>query len=152
MSRCGIGPKFFAVAVLCGIPMGWLTYRYPEVFSMQSIPYWVFACFAIGFLVVGGVIYAKALRTFNAGYRKEKLVTEGAFSVVRHLIYAAWILLIIPGFVLFFRSWLLLAVPLVAYAAFKAFVHEEDDYLQRKFGQSYLKYRFRVNELFPFRK
>ena len=99
---------------------------------------------------MGAAIYAKALRTFNAGYGKGELVTEGAFSIVRHPIYATWIWLIIPGFVLFFRSWLLLAVPLVAYAGFKAFIHEEDEYLQRKFGQFYLKYRFRVKELFPF--
>jgi len=101
-------------------------------------------------LVVGTGSYANALRTFNTGYRKEELITRGAFSVVRHPIYAAWILLIIPGFVLLFRSWPLLAVPLVAYAAFKAFIHEEDDYLQRKFGQSYLKYRSKVGEMFPF--
>jgi len=150
MTRCGIGPKFFAIAVLYGIPAAWLTYRYPDQLSIRCIPYWVHACVAVGLLVVGTGSYANALRTFNTGYRKEELITRGAFSVVRHPIYAAWILLIIPGFVLLFRSWPLLAVPLVAYAAFKAFIHEEDDYLQRKFGQSYLKYRSKVGEMFPF--
>jgi len=150
MTRCGIGPKFFASAALYGLPAGWLTYRYPDVVLIQCIPYWVWACFAVGLLVAGVAIYAKALRTFNAGRRNSRLVTEGAYSVVRHPIYAAWIWLIIPGFVLLFRSWPLLAVPLVAYAAFKAFIHEEDDYLRRKFGQSYLEYRSKTGELFPF--
>ena len=87
---------------------------------MQCIPYWALASFAVGLLVVGATIYA------------------------------AWILLIIPGFVLLFRSWLLLAVPMGAYAAFKAFIHEEDEYLDNRFGQAYSQYRSRVNELFPF--
>ena len=149
MTRCGIGPKFSAAAVLYGIPAGWLTYRYPDVFSIQCIPYWILVSLAVGFLSVGVLIYAKALQTFNAGYKKETLITKGAFSVVRHPIYAAWIWLIIPGFVLFFQSWLLLAVPLVAYSVFKGLIHEEDEYLQRKFGQSYLRYQFKVNAMFP---
>ena len=98
----------------------------------------------------GVTIYVKALRNFNVDYKKGALATKGPFSVVRHPIYAAWILLIIPGFVLLFRSWLLLGVPPVAYIAFRALIHEEDAHLQRTFGQSYLKYRFRVNEMFPF--
>ncbi|MFC1462637.1 methyltransferase family protein [Verrucomicrobiota bacterium] len=149
MTRYGIGPKFFAATVLYGLPAGWLTYRYPDLFSIQCIPYWGLLCLAVGLLVVGATIYAKALRAFRDGYSKGHLVTQGIFSVVRHPIYAAWIWLIIPGFVLFFRSWLLLAVPFVAYAAFKVFIREEDECLQQRFGETYAQYRSRVNELFP---
>lgn len=152
MTRCGIGPKFFTIAVLYGIPAGWLTCRFPDLFSIKCVPYWIVAAFGVALLAAGVTIYIKALRTFNTDYGKGALTTKGPFSVVRHPIYAAWILLIIPGFVLFFRSWLLLGVPLAAYVAFRALIHEEDDHLQRKFGRSYLKYRFRVNEMFPFGK
>lgn len=152
MTRYGIGPKFSAAAALYGLPAGWLTYRYPEVFSIRCIPYLLLVGVGAALLLAGGVIYARVLRTFNAGYRQGKLVREGAFSIVRHPIYAAWIWLIIPGFVLFFRSWPLLAAPLVAYVAFKVFVHEEDASLRREFGESYSQYRSETNEMFPFRR
>ena len=47
---------------------------------------------------------------------------------------------------------LLLMTPLVAYAAFKLLIHEEDDYLGRRFGPAYLEYRKTVNELIPLPK
>ena len=150
MTRCGIGPKFFILAVLYAVPAGWVSYRYPDLFLIRAVPYWAIASVAAAVLTAGTVIYAKALRTFNRCYREGRLAMEGMFSVVRHPIYAAWIWLIIPGFVLLFRSWLLLATPLAAYAGFKVIIREEDDYLQQQFGRSYLKYRSRSSEMFPF--
>lgn len=149
MTRCGIGPKFFILAVLYAIPAGWLSYRYPDLLLIRDVPYWAIVCVAVSLLAGGTVIYIKALRTFNRCYREGRLAREGAFSVVRHPIYAAWIWMIIPGCVLFFRSWLLLAAPLVAYIGFKVFIRQEDDYLRRKYRQSYLEYRFRTREIFP---
>ena len=149
MTRCGRGPKFSAAAGTYGIPVGWLTYRYPDVLSIECIPYWILVCIASILMTAGTIIYINALHTFNTGYRKEVLVTEKAFSLVRHPIYAAWIWLIIPGFILFFHSWLLLATPLVAYITFKCLIHQEDEYLQEEFGESYLNYKSRVNDMFP---
>jgi protein-S-isoprenylcysteine O-methyltransferase Ste14 len=149
MTRCGVGPEFTIVSVLSGILTGWLTYSYPDRFTIHGIPYWFHAIPRTGLLVVGTVVYVNSLRAFNPGYKRGQLVTGGPYSVVRHPIYAAWILLICPGFVLFFRSWPMLFVPLVAYAGFKVFIHKEDDYLENKFGQAYSDYHSRVNELFP---
>jgi len=152
MTRCGIGPAFSIVAVLSGILTGGLTYMYPDRLTIRGIPYWAPAILGIGFLGVGTVVYMYSLRIFNRGYRKGLLVTDGPYSVVRHPIYAAWILLICPGLVLFFRSWPMLFVPLTAYVSFKAFIHKEDDYLKDKFGPAYLDYRSKVDELFPNRR
>ena len=149
MTRCGIGPEFSIVAVLSGILTGWLTCSFPDRFVMACIPYWVLVILGIGSLAAGIMIYVHSLRIFNRGYRKERLVIDGPYAVVRHPIYAAWILLICPGTVLFFRSWLMLLVPLAAYVSFKIYIHKEDDYLKDKFGSAYLDYRSRVNEFFP---
>ena len=149
MTRCGIGPEFSIAAILSGILTGWLTYLYPDRFIIPCIPYWILVIIGIGFLIAGIVVYVYSLSIFNRGYRKEQLVIDGPYSVVRHPIYAAWILLICPGFVLFFRSWPMLFVPLVAYVSFKTYIHKEDDYLKDKFGQAYSDYRSKVNELFP---
>jgi len=149
MTRCGIGPGFSIVAVLSGILTGWLTRLFPDEFVISCIPYWILIVLGVGFLVVGIVIYVYSLRIFNRGYRKQQLVTSGPYSVVRHPIYATWILLICPGFILLFRSWLMFLVSVVAYISFKAYIHKEDDYLKNKFGQAYSDYRSKVNELFP---
>ena len=149
MTRCGIGPEFSIATVLSGVLTGWLTCLYPDRFIITCIPYWVLVIPGIGFLVAGTVVYVYSLRIFNRGYQKEQLVINGPYSVVRHPIYAAWILLICPGFILFFRSWFMFFVPLVAYVSFKALIHKEDDSLKDKFGAAYSDYRLKINELFP---
>ena len=148
MTRCGIGPEFSIITVLSGVLTGWLTSLNPDWFVITCIPHWVLIMIGIVLLLTGTVIYVYSLRIFNRGYRKEQLVMNGPYSVVRHPIYAAWILLICPGTVLFFRSWLMLVVPLVAYISFKKSIHKEDDHLKNKFGQTYSDYRSKVNELF----
>lgn len=151
MPRCGIGPQFSIIVVISAVLAGYLTYRCPGLFALRGIPMWLLASLA-GVLVSAGVlVYIIALRTFNQAYRQGELVTQGPFAVVRHPIYAAWILLICPGAVLLFRSWLMLFVPLVAYISFKASIHREDQYLEERFGQAYQDYRACTDELFPVR-
>jgi protein-S-isoprenylcysteine O-methyltransferase Ste14 len=133
---------------------GWLTFQYPRVFRIPGIPPWFFIALGSVLVVVGTTVYMIALRTFNEAYRCKRLVTHGLYAYVRHPIYFAWILLICPGVVLFFRSWLMLLLPLVAYISFKVSIHREDRALEDLFGQVYQDYRARTNELFslePFR-
>ncbi|MCF7973427.1 MAG: isoprenylcysteine carboxylmethyltransferase family protein [Phycisphaerae bacterium] len=149
MTRCGIGPRFSIITVLCGMVTGWLTYRYPSVFTIQGMPPWFFQVLGSVLLVAGTIVYVIALRTFNQGYRNKKLVTQGLYALARHPIYFAWIVLICPGVVLFFHSWVMLLVPPVAYLSFKASIHHEDHDLENQFGQAYLDYKARTPELFP---
>ena len=152
MTKCGIGPKFFSAAVLYGLFAGGLKHQYPEQCLIQCVPYLILACIGGVLIAVGIAVYIMALRTFNAGYRKGLLVTEGAFSVVRHPIYAAWILCIIPGFAMVFHSWPMLLVPLVAYVGFRLLISQEEEVLKQKFGDKYLNYKSRTREFFPCRK
>ncbi len=73
-------------------------------------------------------------------------------SLVRHPIYSAWIVFIVPGLGLLSRSWPVLLTPLVAYAVFKLLIRREDEYLEQRFGDDYLRYRMQVNELIPIPK
>ena len=149
MTRCGIGPKFSIITVLFGVLTGWLTHLFPKLFIITFIPYWVFVIIGLVFLVSGVGVYVYSLRVFIRGRRDEQLIIDGPYSIVRHPIYAAWILLICPGTVMFFQSWLMFLVPLVAYISFKVCIHKEDDYLTGKYGQTYSDYRSKTNEFFP---
>lgn len=82
-------------------------------------------------------------------FKKTELVTDGIFGIVRNPIYSAWIVFIIPGMVIYSRSWPALLTPLVAYLAFKVSIKQEEEYLEEHFGQAYREYRSMVNEIIP---
>lgn len=149
MTRCGIGPTFFSGAILYGVFSGWLTYRYPDL-MLINCPYTLLVIPGAACLTAGIVIYIRVLRIFNKAYKKGVLIKEGPFSIIRHPIYSVWILLIIPGVTLLFRSWPMLLTPAVAYAGFRIFVSREEASLEKRFGQDYITYRLSTNELFPF--
>lgn len=149
LARCGIGPRFSIVTVIAGIMAGWISFRHPTIFKIQGVSPWVFVIPGCVLVAAGMTVYVIALGTFNEGYRRKRLVTHGLYAFVRHPIYFAWIVLICPGVMLFFRSWLMLLTPLVAYLCFKVSIHHEDRDLESQFGQMYLDYRAGTCELFP---
>jgi protein-S-isoprenylcysteine O-methyltransferase Ste14 len=148
LSRFGIGPMISGPSIVCTVAAWLVTSRWPDVFRMDWLPeaarYAGAALIAIGLLIwFSGVI--AVMRAYN----HDQLVTTGVFGLVRHPVYAGWIMLAFPGLALFCRSWPMLLTPFLAYAIFRFFIHREDEYLQRRFGQAYLDYRERVNEVIP---
>lgn len=150
LSRWGVGPQIAVVTLAYAALAGAATYRWPNLCRVRFIPGAVIAPTAVILLVVGISMLVVAARSATRAYNRDQLVTWGIFSLVRHPIYSAWIALIIPGLALLSRSWPVLLTPLVAYAIFKLSIHQEDEYLEQRFGQAYLDYRRRVNELIPF--
>ena len=88
-------------------------------------------------------------QAIDGAYGEDDLATTGIFGLVRHPIYSAWIVFLIPGLAVLSRSWLLLPTPLAAYLVFKLRIWKEDAYLEDRFGQQYLDYRRHVNEIVP---
>jgi protein-S-isoprenylcysteine O-methyltransferase Ste14 len=132
------------------VPAGLASWLWPEVCRIHAVPYAVFLAAGGSLLLAGLAMLLIAGRAATAAYRRDELATTGIFGLVRHPIYAAWIVLLLPGFVLLSASWPLLPTPLVAYVAFKGCIGREDRYLERRFGQAYRDYRSRVNEILPF--
>ena len=100
-------------------------------------------------LAAGLPMLITGVRAAMHAYNRDELVTSGVFSLVRHPIYSAWIVLILPA-VAVSRSWPFLLMPVAAYLAFKLSIHREDEYLRERFGVEYLEYRSQVSELLPF--
>jgi protein-S-isoprenylcysteine O-methyltransferase Ste14 len=134
--------------VLAGIA----TYLWPEVCLLHFLPYRAFLVVGAILLSIGVPMWLTGFIAAMMAYNRDALMISGVFGMVRHPIYSAWIVFNLPGIALLCRSWPLLGATLVAYAIFKLTIRQEDEYLERRFGQAYLDYRSRVNEIVPFPK
>lgn len=148
LSRWGIGPRAFGPSFLYAFAAWAAASVWPGVFLVRSLPGAVRTA-GVVLMAAGVLLWLAGVVTVMRAYGRDQLVTSGAFALVRHPVYAAWIVLIFPGLALFTRSWPILIAPLIAYAIFRRCIHREDDYLAQRFGQAYVDYRRRVNELIP---
>lgn len=72
------------------------------------------------------------------------LVTSGPFRFTRNPIYLTFTLFFL-GFALFtLNLWLIIILPFVLTVMIKGVIEREEDYLERKFGESYRIYKQRV--------
>jgi len=150
----GIGPKIarivlphLAIAIL-------LTLIFPSVFTFGKVLSRPFMIAGITLLAVALVYYFSTLRLMLPGIKENRLVTGGAYRLCRNPLYAALLLFLIPGLGLLLNSWLILTVPVAGYLAFRKFIHEEEEQLERLFGDEFRKYRAQTALFFPnpFRK
>jgi protein-S-isoprenylcysteine O-methyltransferase Ste14 len=148
LSRFGIGPKIAAPSLLWTIAALAAGSKWPGVFILDSLPQYVRA--AGGILTVMGILlWLTGAVTAMRAYNRDELRTTGPFALVRHPMYAGWISLAMPGFALVMRNWAMMLTPLLAYTIFRSLIHVEDEYLKQRFGEAYLEYRGRVNEVMP---
>ena len=149
MTHFGVGPKIMAPAIAYDIVAGIATHIWPDVFLIRSISYSIMVSAGIVLLVFGIPMWAIAVWTIMRAFSRGELVTSGVYGLVRHPVYSAWIVFIFPGIALLCQSWPMLLASLVAYIVFKLLIKREERYLEEKFGQVYLDYRSRVNEIIP---
>ena len=152
ISLLGIGLKMVVASVCYFIMAAALTVLFPEVFLIEILDHFTLIKIGIVLLAMGIPMLIVAALTISVGFRNGKLLTTGIYALSRNPIYAAWILFIVPGLSLFFKSWLILGTTLATYLAFKIFIKEESTYLKETFGRDYLTYEANVNELLPIPK
>ncbi len=150
MSRWGVGPSILMTA-LCYIAVAsTVTHHWPEVCLIRAVPHRLFQVVGVLLLAIGVPWLVVSLIALNRKYSRDQLATGGIYGIVRHPIYSAWLVFLIPGLVLLFPSWPLLLTPLVAYIAFRARIWQEEAYLEERFSDAYRTYRSEVPEIFPF--
>ncbi len=149
MSRWGVGPSIMISAGLYATVAGLATWSWPEVCLVTAVPHTALPVAGIALLLLGIPMLVVAGRAAMMAYNSDKLATRGIFGVVRNPVYSAWIVFIIPGLVLLSRSWPLFLTPVVTYIVFKARIGRENEYLEKRFGEEYRRYKSVVNELFP---
>ena len=152
LSRFGVGPKIVASVLACAALAGALSYNFAAACVVPALHQTIVVTLAVILIVIGVPIWLIGAIGAMRAYNRDELVTSGVFGLVRHPMYAAWIVLILPGIALLTSSWPYLLMPLVGYTVFKALIHTEDEYLQSRFGQSYSDYRASVNAIIPIKR
>lgn len=145
----GASPIVFLMTILFSIPIVIVNYFYKPVFEINLIPYNVLLIIAFLLLFIGIPLYISTVKMLKSAYKRHELLTRGVFSICRNPLFTVVIFLLLPGILLFFRSWLLLTIPCFLYLMFKIFIHREEHLMEKEFGQEYLKYKDNTSALFP---
>jgi len=149
MTIWGVGPRFTFLSVLYLILVLVVHCVWYPLFVIQSIPYAIFVVVGLLLMAIGIPIWVTASKAVDRAFEEGVLATQGVYALCRHPTYGNAIFFTIPGVLLFFRSWLLLTVPVAMYVIFRLFIREEEDYLRQEFGPAYLEYEKEVNAVFP---
>ena len=146
----GVGPKIGIIALpylTCSIL---LTLVFPDIFTFGEPTKSVFLIAGIILAAAGLIFYLVSARLLMGGLQNTRLVTTGPYRYCRNPLYAAIILLIIPGIGLIMNSWIILTTSIVGYLMFTRCIRGENDELDSFFGDEYRKYRKSTPEFFPF--
>jgi len=103
-------------------------------------------------LVPGLILWGAAVIQLLVGFSGGKLITGGAYGVVRNPIYSSAIFFILPGVALLTLTWVYLVVSIFLYVGVTLFIGVEEKQLTQAFGKDYADYLTRVDRLIPLRK
>lgn len=99
-------------------------------------------------LILGSILYITNVRLTLKGIKELRLVTNGAYRFCQNPLYSSIIFLMIPALSLMMNSWLVLTSSIVAYIVFKFYIKDEQDELEKVFGEEYLEYKRKTSEFF----
>jgi protein-S-isoprenylcysteine O-methyltransferase Ste14 len=103
-------------------------------------------------LLPGIILWGAAVIQLMLAFSKDKLVTTGAYGVVRNPIYASATFFIIPAVALMTLTWVYFVVSTFLYVGVMIFIRKEEKQLTAAFGKEYEDYMARVDRLVPFKK
>jgi protein-S-isoprenylcysteine O-methyltransferase Ste14 len=104
------------------------------------------------FLLLGLILWGAAVIQLMTGFPKGKLVTSGAYGVVRNPIYASVTFFILPAVALLTLTWVYCVTSVFLYAGVMIFIGKEEQQLTQAFGKEYESYLARVDRLVPLKK
>jgi len=149
MTVWGVGLRFTVISLACLALALVAHYVWYPRFAIQGVPYAVLVAAGVLLMAAGIPIWISGSKAVDRAFEEGRLATQGVYALCRHPIYGNAIFFTIPGILLFFRSWLLLLVPVAMYVTFRVLIREEEEYLRRRFGEAYLAYERAVNAAFP---
>ena len=151
MNIVGQGPKII-LFTLPSLVVAFLSHAYlPEV---AVLPESLGFIRPVGWVLMapGIVLWGSAVVQLLVGFPQGKLVTTGAYGVVRNPIYSSVTFFVLPGVALATLAWVYLVVSAFLYVGVTLFIGTEEKQLRQAFGKEYEDYLVRVHRLIPFRK
>jgi protein-S-isoprenylcysteine O-methyltransferase Ste14 len=103
-------------------------------------------------LLPGLILWGTAVIQLLVGFSKGKLVTTGAYGVVRNPIYSSVTFFILPAVALLTITWVYFVASVFLYVGVMIFIGKEEKQLTNAFGKQYEEYLARVDRLVPFKK
>ena len=95
-------------------------------------------------LVCGVVLWLWSVVLILAKVPRDQLITGGPYALVRHPLYTAVALLVLPWLGFLLDSWLGVVLGAVTYVASRRFSVAEEVSLSKRFGRAWDAYRARV--------
>jgi protein-S-isoprenylcysteine O-methyltransferase Ste14 len=151
MNIIGQGGKIILFMLPSLIAARWVHMYSPQI---AALPKSISFIKPMGYVLLplGVILWASAVIQLMMGFSKGKLVTTGAYGVVRNPIYSSVTFFILPAVALITLTWVYLIVSVFLYAGVMIFIGTEEKQLTRAFGKEYKDYMARVDRLIPFRK
>ena len=108
----------------------------------------------VGYLLLlpGLMLWGTAVFQLLTGFPKGKLVTSGAYGIVRNPIYSSVTFFILPAISLITLTWVYLVPSVFLYAGVMIFIGKEEQQLTEAFGKEYQDYMARVDRLIPYKR
>lgn len=103
-------------------------------------------------LIPGLVLWGAAVVQLLTGFSRGRLVTTGAYGIVRNPIYSSVTFFVLPAVALITLTWVYVVPSVFLYLGVMLFIGKEEQQLTQAFGQEYENYRARVDRLIPFKK
>jgi protein-S-isoprenylcysteine O-methyltransferase Ste14 len=103
-------------------------------------------------LIPGVILWGTAVFQLLTGFPQGKLVTTGAYGVVRNPIYSSVTWFVLPATALLTLTWVYFVASAFLYVGVMIFIGEEEKQLTQAFGKQYEDYLARVDRLVPFKR
>lgn len=120
-----------------------LNIMFPSWFSVGGPPL-ALKVLSIVALVPGVAIWMWSVVLILTRVPKQELITDGPYSLVKHPLYTAVALLVLPWVGFLFNTWLVAAIGIVLYVASRLFAPEEERGLSETFGATWDEYCHKV--------
>ena len=151
MSIVGQGGKIM-LFVLPSLIAAILVHTYfPQI---SALPKSVSFIKAVGYLLLppGLILWGAAVIQLLTGFYRGRLVTTGAYGVVRNPIYSSATFFILPAVSLITLTWVYFVTSAFLYVGVMIFIGKEEKQLTKAFGKEYEDYTARVDRLVPLKK
>ncbi len=103
-------------------------------------------------LIPGVILWGAAVIQLLTGFSQGKLVTTGAYGVVRNPIYSSVTFFVLPATALLTLTWVYFVASGFLYVGVMLFIGKEEEQLTQAFGKEYEDYMARVDRLVPFKR